>query len=155
MAVEIPTYGIGSVTPTATSFGADISATFASAKPTQSLFPEFAAKLSEASSSVRPANVISQLSPAKKFEAIFVAQMMTSILPEDSEYFGEGFAGDAWRSMMSEQLANVAVKQTEFGIASLIDQGMSARSAAEFSAQKQEPGSATSLIESLLDDGGQ
>ena len=31
----------------------------------------------------------------KKFEAIFVAQMMTSILPEDSEYFGEGFAGDA------------------------------------------------------------
>ncbi|MEM8541230.1 MAG: rod-binding protein [Pseudomonadota bacterium] len=55
--------------------------------------------------------------------------MMTSILPEDSEYFGEGFAGDAWRSMLSDQLANVAVKQTDFGIASLIDQEASNQNA--------------------------
>lgn len=125
MAVDIVTLAVGGI-DRAAAFRPD--ASVASTKLEQNAGPQFAAQLASAAPANQPANVTSELSAAKKFEAIFVAQMMTSILPEDSEYFGEGFAGDAWRSMMSEQLANVAVKQTDFGIAALIDQGFASQS---------------------------
>ncbi len=86
-----------------------------------------------------PSNLTSEMSAAKKFEAIVVAQMLTSILPKDSEFFGEGFAGDAWRSMMSEQLANVAVKQADFGIASLIEQDLENKIELLNPAQRNDP----------------
>lgn len=88
---------------------------------------QFSLQFTEQVDTPAPLNVTSEMSAAKKFEAIVVAQMLTSILPKDSEFFGEGFAGDAWRSMMSEQLANVAVKQTDFGIASLIEQDLESK----------------------------
>lgn len=127
-------------------------ASVASTKHKQDTGPAFAAQLASASPVGPPSNVASELSAAKKFEAVFVAQMMTSILPEDSEYFGEGFAGDAWRSMMSEQLANVAVKQTDFGIASLIDQGFANRSDANSSMPRGETNLNKDLLNALSEE---
>lgn len=60
------------------------------------------------------------LTPAKKFEAMVMSQMVTEIMPKDSEYFGDGFSGDVWRSMMSEQIAELIVKSADFGIAELV-----------------------------------
>lgn len=121
MAVDLLTFAIGSVDRAAQSNDLDLVVKMAGSRPKEISGKAFAVQLASTSLAEQPAKITSELSVAKKFEAIFVAQLMTSILPEDSEYFGEGFAGDAWRSMMSEQLANVAVKQTDFGIASLID----------------------------------
>ncbi len=125
MAVDIVTLAVGGVDRPA---AAGQSAPAVSAGVLKSASTQFADQLASASTAKQPSNVTSELSAAKKFEAVFVAQMMTSILPKDSEYFGDGFAGDAWRSMMSEQLANVAVKQTDFGIAALIEQGFTRQS---------------------------
>ncbi|WP_054000296.1 rod-binding protein [Ahrensia marina] len=60
------------------------------------------------------------LSPAKEFEAMVMSQMVADIMPKDSEYFGDGFSGDVWRSMMSDQIAQLMVKSADFGIAELI-----------------------------------
>ncbi|MEM5502508.1 MULTISPECIES: rod-binding protein [Ahrensia] len=60
------------------------------------------------------------LSPAKKFEAMVMSQMVADIMPKDSEYFGDGFSGDVWRSMMSDQIAQLMVKSADFGIAELV-----------------------------------
>lgn len=72
-----------------------------------------------------PQNIKSQaatsvLSPAKQLEAIVVGQMISQIMPKDSSYFGDGFAGEMWQSMMSEHMANTIVKKADFGLASLI-----------------------------------
>lgn len=133
MAVDLSNLAIGSVDRTAQSANLELAAKLTGGQLKENLGQDFAVQLASTSQSTQPANVTSELSVAKKFEAIFVAQMMTSILPEDSEYFGEGFAGDAWRSMLSEQLANVAVKQTDFGIATLIDRGATNQNAATLS----------------------
>lgn len=61
-----------------------------------------------------------ELSAPKKFEAMVMSQMVSGIMPKDSEYFGEGFSGDMWRSMMSEQIAEMMVKSADFGIAEMV-----------------------------------
>ena len=131
---------VGSVDRVAQSVNPELATKLTGGQLKENLGLEFSAQLASSSNSTQSANLVSELSVAKKFEAIFVAQMMTSILPEDSEYFGEGFAGDAWRSMLSEQLANVAVKQTDFGIASLIDQEASNQNAAASSVDLEKLG---------------
>lgn len=149
MPVDLLTFGVGSV-DRASAIGPDQNLFVGRAKSSESLGSQFADQLASTSAAKRPANATSELSAAKKFEAIFVAQMMTSILPKDSEYFGEGFAGDAWRSMMSEQLANVAVKQTDFGIASLIEQGFANQSNTTPVAVGGETNSNSDLLGSFL-----
>ena len=146
MAVDFLTFAIGSVDRAAVSVSPDLSATMVNARLQENPGPQFAAQLALTSAVAQPSNVTSDLSVAKKFEAIFVAQMMTSILPKDSEYFGEGFSGDAWRSMMSEQLANVAVKQTDFGIAALIEQDFANQSDIKSSGPSVESSVSNNLV---------
>jgi hypothetical protein len=62
-----------------------------------------------------------QTSPARQFEAMVIAQMIGSIMPQDSSYFGDGFAGDMWRSMLSENLAKVVAERSDFGIAAMVE----------------------------------
>jgi len=55
---------------------------------------------------------------AKQFEALLVANMVKDMIGETgASFYGEGFAGDVWKSMMSEQIANQVVEASDFGIA--------------------------------------
>ena len=59
--------------------------------------------------------------PEKEFEAFFLRTFVESILPQDSEVlFGSGPAGDIWKSMLAEHLANELAQGTSFGIAEQI-----------------------------------
>jgi Rod binding domain-containing protein len=54
----------------------------------------------------------------RKFEASVASTFIQNMLPSDSEeVFGKGSAGDFWKSMMSEQIANAVSQQGGFGIA--------------------------------------
>ncbi len=60
-------------------------------------------------------------SPYQKFEAVVLQSFMQSILPKDSDLFGDQFSADAYRSMMSEQLAAQVAKSGRLGIAHAIE----------------------------------
>ncbi|SIQ02127.1 Rod binding protein [Rhizobium sp. RU35A] len=54
----------------------------------------------------------------RKFEASVLQTFVNSILPSDSEQvYGKGSAGEFWKSMMSEQIANQISKSGGVGIA--------------------------------------
>ena len=58
---------------------------------------------------------------AKQFEALLVANMVKDMIGETgASFYGEGFAGDVWKSMMSEQIANQVVKGADFGVADML-----------------------------------
>lgn len=64
-----------------------------------------------------------KLSPAKEFEAVLVSKMVEDMMGEDeNSYFGGGFAGGVWKSMMAEKIAQEIVKTSDFGVASKISQ---------------------------------
>lgn len=61
------------------------------------------------------------LGPAKEFESLLVANMIEDMMGDGEEgYFGGGFAGGVWKSMMAEKIAGEVVKTTDFGVASKI-----------------------------------
>jgi peptidoglycan hydrolase FlgJ len=60
-------------------------------------------------------------SPYQKFEAVLLQNFMQSILPKDSDLFGDNFSADAYRSMMAEQLALQVAKTGRLGIAHAIE----------------------------------
>jgi flagellar protein FlgJ len=59
--------------------------------------------------------------PAKKayegFEALLLQNLVKTMLPQGSELFGEGSAGEIWRSMLAEQLGTELSKDIDLGIA--------------------------------------
>lgn len=58
---------------------------------------------------------------AKQFEALLVANMVKDMIGETGAgFYGEGFAGDVWKSMMSEQIANQVVEASDFGVAKML-----------------------------------
>ncbi|MCW6507346.1 rod-binding protein [Lichenifustis flavocetrariae] len=60
-------------------------------------------------------------SPYQKFEAVVLQNFLQSILPKDSELFGDAFSADAYRSMLAEQLATQVAKTGRLGIAHAIE----------------------------------
>jgi flagellar protein FlgJ len=56
----------------------------------------------------------------QKFEAILLQNFVESILPKDSELFGDKNSADIYRSMMAEQFANQLAKSGSLGIAKQI-----------------------------------
>ena len=56
----------------------------------------------------------------QKFEAVLLQNFVESILPKDSELFGDKNSADIYRSMMAEQLANQLAKSGSLGIAKQI-----------------------------------
>lgn len=54
----------------------------------------------------------------REFEAMVLQQFMKSMLPEDTaQFFGEGTAGEIWKSMMAEQLGRALAEGGGIGIA--------------------------------------
>lgn len=61
--------------------------------------------------------------PFKKFEAFVLQTFIQEMMPEDTEsVYGKGFAGDVWKSMLAEKLAEVVAKSGGIGIADLLEQ---------------------------------
>ncbi|QKV19618.1 rod-binding protein [Oricola thermophila] len=57
----------------------------------------------------------------KKFEAVLLTTMIEDMMTETGEsYFGGGFAGDVWKSMMAEQIAAQVAETGNLGFASSI-----------------------------------
>jgi len=60
-------------------------------------------------------------SPLEQFEGFVLRSFVESMLPsEASSYFGEGTAGDVWRSMMAEEIGNELARNGGIGIADSI-----------------------------------
>ncbi|MEP9372671.1 rod-binding protein [Mesorhizobium sp. KR1-2] len=56
--------------------------------------------------------------PFKRFEAMVLQTFIQNMLPKDAEnVYGKGMAGDMWKSMMAEKLANVMAERGGIGIA--------------------------------------
>lgn len=54
----------------------------------------------------------------QKFEAMVLQSFLQSMMPSDSEnVYGDGMAGDMWKSMLAEQIAGVMAKSGGIGIA--------------------------------------
>ena len=54
----------------------------------------------------------------RKFEAVVLQTFVQAMLPEEaSTVYGEGFAGDMWKSMMATQLADAIAERGGIGIA--------------------------------------
>lgn len=79
-------------------------------------------ELTEGAEQAHKVRSVEGLSASKKFESLVMSQMVAEILPKDESYFGEGFSGDMWRSMMAEQIADMMVRSSDFGIASMVEQ---------------------------------
>ena len=60
-----------------------------------------------------------KLSQAKtQFEAMMLNSFVSELLPKDSgEVFGQGMAGDMWRSMLAEQVSTQIAKSGKLGLA--------------------------------------
>ncbi len=92
----------------ALSQGADFAALAASpsqapAHGPSSLQAQAPARLSS-TTAVRASNPAAE--PMKQFEAFVLQSFIELMLPKDAEnIFGHGVAGDAWRSMLAEQMA--------------------------------------------------
>lgn len=53
-----------------------------------------------------------------KFEGFIIQSFIETILPEQAEAtFGNGLAGDMWKSMLSEKIAEVVAERGDLGIA--------------------------------------
>jgi hypothetical protein len=50
------------------------------------------------------------------FQAVLLQNVLSMMLPESSDFFGEGSAGEIWRSMLAEQLGNALSKKMDLGI---------------------------------------
>ena len=54
----------------------------------------------------------------RKFEGMVLQKFVADMLPKDNaEVFGKGTAGDVWKGMMAEQIANVIAQGNGIGIA--------------------------------------
>lgn len=70
----------------------------------------------------RPAAHISKLaSPYVQFEAFVLQSFIQSMMPEKaSEIYGEGTAGEVWKSMLAEKMAKQIAEHGGIGIAKMI-----------------------------------
>lgn len=83
-------------------------------------------------------SIATHKNPHKEFEAFFLQTFVESMLPKESEtLFGSGPAGNIWKSMLAEHLANELAQGTAFGIAEQI--------AAHRKDAKAEPAPASAL----------
>jgi Rod binding domain-containing protein len=55
---------------------------------------------------------------SKKFEAMVLQTFISSMMPKDTQgVYGEGMAGEMWKSMMAEKIAGVVAERGGIGIA--------------------------------------
>ena len=89
---------------------------FASRGPSST---NFAATLDAPQSAV--ARAADPAGPFQQFESFVLQSFIEHMLPQENEsVYGNGLAGDMWKSMMAEQLANQMAKAGGIGIADRI-----------------------------------
>lgn len=106
--------------PTATTASfSDALSTAGSAKGSSTPSPaaNIPAGLANARNAIGETGQKNQLQAYKKFEAVLLQNFVESMLPKDSELFGDDKSADIYRSMMAEQLANQLAKNDTLGIA--------------------------------------
>jgi hypothetical protein len=84
-----------------------------------------ASALSTATAAASPAATGKDKSAAayQKFEAFLLQTFVEAMLPKDaSNVYGSGTAGDIWRSMFAEHIANELAASTKLGIAERISE---------------------------------
>ena len=64
---------------------------------------------------------VQAMSPYRKFEAVLLQTFVQEMLPKDDALYGGAASGDAYRSMMAEQLADQLAKSGRIGIARMIE----------------------------------
>jgi len=76
----------------------------------------------EASHQTAPSKTAkSKLDAANRFEAMMLQNMLGAMLPKNAQsVFGKGTAGDMWKSMLSQQLAETLAAGHQFGFAKLV-----------------------------------
>jgi peptidoglycan hydrolase FlgJ len=107
--------------PTATANFADtLASTKSAARPSVSFnTPALTSGLGNARNAIsRPE--VDKAQVYQKFEAVLLQNFVSSILPKDTELFGDKNSADIYRSMMAEQLANQLAKSGRLGIAKQI-----------------------------------
>ncbi|MBX2806942.1 MAG: rod-binding protein [Hyphomicrobiales bacterium] len=58
----------------------------------------------------------------KKFEAFILQTFIQELMPEDAEsVYGQGFAGEVWKSMMAEKIAGVVADSGGIGLADVLE----------------------------------
>ena len=81
-----------------------------------------------ARAAIRPAETVAVPKPThdpaakakatyRQFEAMALANMLEAAMPSDSNFFGKGVAGDTWKSMLIDQIAEQMAKHGGIGIA--------------------------------------
>ena len=78
------------------------------------------AGLADARDSMSVSGPHDKMKAYQKFEAVLLQNFVESILPKDSELFGDKNSADIYRSMMAEQFANQLAKSGSLGIAKQI-----------------------------------
>ena len=69
--------------------------------------------LAQAAPAARAANA------QTKLESVFLSQFISEMLPKDAQsVYGQGYAGDMWRSMLAERVADQMAASGRVGIAS-------------------------------------
>ncbi|MDH4983631.1 rod-binding protein [Hyphomicrobium sp. D-2] len=72
-----------------------------------------------------------------QFEAVLLQNMVEEMMPKDSQaMFGSGTAGNMWKSMLAEKIAEQIAKSGALGIAEQIEAGQNALTSARAAANK-------------------
>ena len=72
----------------------------------------------------RPGHVKKTPDAAQKFEAFVLQSFIQEMMPETAEgVYGSGIAGDFWKSMMSEKIAEQVAERGNIGIADYVRKG--------------------------------
>jgi Rod binding domain-containing protein len=75
--------------------------------------------LAEASGTARRGEPVAQADAFKRFEAVVLKTFIQTMLPKDAEQvYGKGLAGDMWKSLMAEKMADAVTERGGIGIAS-------------------------------------
>ncbi len=95
----------------------------AAGKPEPHLQTGFAAMLSANVAAKQPLSVAKK-DPFVQFEAVFLRNFVEAMLPADNAgMFGTGNAGEYWRSMLADQMANAIAINGSTGIADVMRKG--------------------------------
>lgn len=78
----------------------------------------------DATTEMRPGRVRNAPDAAQKFEAFVLQTFIQEMMPKEAEgVFGSGVAGDFWRSLMAEKVAEQVAQRGDLGIANLVRDG--------------------------------
>lgn len=82
----------------------------------------------------------------KKFEAFMLQSFVESMFAGDNQaVFGEGIAGDYWKSMMAEAVANKMADAGGIGVARMLEQQSAKKAKSEAAAQAEGAASGISI----------